>query len=157
VKLFGTRHEQLLADALNEAVYRLWSNIDGYDAAKGSLARYLLTIARNCAIGELRARAARARLVPPDELDHLAREPQRDASRGITEQQRSLLGDLMACVALLPKMQQQIVLADLQADGAADTDHLVALLGTSRNAIWAARSKAHKRLQQLLRERGHAF
>jgi RNA polymerase sigma-70 factor (ECF subfamily) len=89
--------EEIVADAFT----RLWRSADRYDAARGSVAAWLVTIARNRAIDRLRTRRARhetSRTVEPETLGLVAvagDDPERAASRAeYRENVRSALNAL---------------------------------------------------------------
>ncbi len=51
------RSEELAQDVMQDAFVKIWKNIDGYDASKGTLFTWILNIARNTAIDRVRSQS----------------------------------------------------------------------------------------------------
>jgi RNA polymerase sigma-70 factor (ECF subfamily) len=49
------RSEEVAADVLQDAFVKIWRNIDGYHAGKGTLFTWILNVARNTAIDKIRS------------------------------------------------------------------------------------------------------
>ncbi len=48
--------EDVANDVLQEAFVKIWKNIDGYDASKGSIFTWMMNICRNTSIDEVRSK-----------------------------------------------------------------------------------------------------
>lgn len=122
------------ADVAQEAFARAWRHAGNYDARRGSVPAWLLTITRNVALDLLRAR--RARPVDPVEpatidLTSLAAGPAELAERG-EDVQRAV-----DALAVLPEEQRRaLLLAALGARTAREIGELEAIpLGTAKTRI----------------------
>lgn len=65
LRIVGNR--QVAEELLQETFFQVWRGAATYDAARGGVASWLLTIARNRGIDELRRRAREPHLAPPSE------------------------------------------------------------------------------------------
>lgn len=154
LKVFGEQNRPVAEDALSEASYRICQKIDHFDPTRGMLQSYFARIAHNAAIDSLRKRTISGfdRLIAPEHLGALH-------TKHLAEQTATpkspFLGDLMRAVAQLSPLQQDIVIADLQAGDRAPAHQLAARFNTTKRSIYSNRSKAMKKLQKLLAQAGH--
>jgi RNA polymerase sigma-70 factor (ECF subfamily) len=127
----------LAEDIAQQSFVRAWQHADAYDARRGSVAAWLLTISRNQAIDAARAR----RSVPtdPDAIVALMGSTGEDASDGAL----SHPGDsaaLLGAVRLLPEEQRRAVVlaavAGRTAQEVADAEGIP--LGTAKTRIRTA-------------------
>ncbi len=102
-----TRERTAAEDLLQEAFLRLWRSADSYDPSRGSLGNWLLTVARNLALDQLRSKGEQQRkrenpvevlppqIVPPQTeewLDERRRAKQvRDLMEGLPASQKQAL------------------------------------------------------------------
>jgi RNA polymerase sigma-70 factor (ECF subfamily) len=96
------RRRDLAEEVLQEAFVSAWRNAADYDASRGRVMTWLVTIARNRALDELR-RHQRAALVPGVDLDQLPDEAAEE-SYGPAESRA-----LAACLDALPDGQRRSV------------------------------------------------
>lgn len=148
--------QQEIEDALSRASMRVWRSGKSYDPGRGTLAAWLYVIARNCArtvlevkrrdsgitfVADLDAAAsASATMVQPDTRDHPG---------------DNFAEDVRGCIESLAPQQRAVLLADLAAGGAADTEVLAEQLGTSRNSVYVSRNNGRKALRAALLALGH--
>jgi RNA polymerase sigma-70 factor (ECF subfamily) len=122
------------ADVAQEAFVRAWRHAGAYDARRGSVPTWLLTITRNLALDHLRARRARpVDPVEPDSIDlaALVAGPAELAQRGDD------VARAAAALAELPEEQRRaLVLAALGGRTAREVGELEAIpLGTAKTRI----------------------
>lgn len=151
--------DQIRADELEDVVWiaahKAWKGIEQYDDRKASLGTWFVAIARNAAIDYLRGRSTEEAepLADPAEF---ADPWTAEADAEETPKQRKLRKTLDELLARLPRLQGEVMLADLAANGAADSHRLAARLGSTVPAIQTARSKARRTLRDELTRRGFA-
>jgi RNA polymerase sigma factor (sigma-70 family) len=92
-------------DVAQEALLRVWRHADAFDARRGSVTTWVLTITRNLAIDALRAR--RSVTVAPDELADLPLTSEPDPAQ-VTVLHDDI-GRLRAALARLPVEQRRAV------------------------------------------------
>jgi DNA-directed RNA polymerase specialized sigma24 family protein len=68
-----------------------------------------------------------------------------------------LLADLQTCIAQLPRLQQAVLRADLEAGTAMPAGELAARLGTTPNSIYVSRLKGRQGLRIAMQAMGHSF
>ena len=107
--------------------------------------------ARNVLVAELRREAVNQQMLAPALLGQFQQPEEPPAP------DQGLLLEVLACVRQLPEQQQRIILADLRLGGPTPAAELAAGLGTKPATIYAARSKALKKLRQLLADQGRTF
>lgn len=148
--------QQEIEDALSRASLRVWRAGKSYDPTRGSLAAWLYVISRNCARRVLQLKRRDAGYAYLDELDSsVAVAPSlADADDAEVPVDR-LAADVSFCIESLPPQQRAVLLADLAAGGAADTEVLADQLGTSRNSIYVSRNNGRKALRAALLALGH--
>ena len=122
------------ADVAQEAFVRAWRHAGAYDARRGSVPTWLLTITRNLALDHLRARRARpVDPVEPDTIDLTAASPGPDelAVRGDEVVRAS------AALRQLPEDQRRaLLLAALGGRTAREVGEIEAIpLGTAKTRI----------------------
>ena len=103
-RVVGGRDEA--EDVVHDAFVTVWRKIDKFDAERGALRAWLMTVVRNRAIDRVRARRASIDLDDADERSLLRTGPNptwEDALR------RSSAGELQAAMADLPDEQRQAV------------------------------------------------
>lgn len=128
-------------DVTQEIFFQLWRNPDGFSFSRGALGTWLLVVARNRAIDQLRQRR------PTEPVDEVviasATNLQSEAERGIMMQRvRGILGDL-------PQEQQQSVQLAF-FDGLSHSEIAERTgqpLGTVKTRIRSALSSLRKRLE----------
>jgi RNA polymerase sigma factor (sigma-70 family) len=127
-------HDAALAeDVAQEAFVRAWKSAPTYDARRGSLVTWLLTITRNVAIDAMRAR--RDTPASPEILDevisHSLRDPTGAHADRLVAQQA-----LRALMATYPDQARAVVLAVLGGCTAQQvSDHEGIPLGTAKTRI----------------------
>jgi len=138
-----------------DGAFNVWHHADRFDESEGTLEAWFLVIAIRAAVNIIRG-----------EKRHRHQDLQYDPSYdpvswgGGTTTTRSaqksrLIHDLNEAIARLPRLQREIILADLAAeDGKADARRLAKRLGSTKNAVYAARSKALVSLQRSLSAEG---
>lgn len=143
-------------DAINQAAFRVWSRIGDFDPTRSTLGQWFFLITRNALITSLRAHAADRliEMVSSDALDGRPATRSKSGRDGVQEKER-LLSDLAQCVDALGPMQRDIVLADLAAGGPVEAETLAARWSTTPGSIWSSRHRAHQRLRECLRQKGH--
>lgn len=96
-------------DLVQETFLRAWNRVQGFDARKGSLAPWLMAIARNRAIDYLRATGPRARnTVELDETGHPALSANMEQEALLSDNHRRLRA---AMLRLLPDQNRALQLA----------------------------------------------
>lgn len=141
-------------EVMSAMLIRVWNAAPRYDATKGSLRSWVAVIARNCALRLLERRRGSAVRNEPD-LDQFVLPGPAIASPS-AERQR-LLSDLHACIDELPRLQRAVLIADLEAGGAAPAEPLARAHGTTANSIYVSRQKARKALRHAMARLGHAI
>jgi RNA polymerase sigma-70 factor (ECF subfamily) len=101
------RNDALAQDLTQECFLRVWTNIGGYEPEKGSLAPWILTVARNRALDHLRSSGHRMSMAAQDSelLERMVRnEAERDPAleAGRADAVRQAFGKL-------PASQQQVL------------------------------------------------
>ncbi len=144
--------------ALNLALLNLWHAVERFDKKKGSLRALFVTIAQNAAVDIVRGELDRwehERFFQDGE-DPPWEQPETDAtpSEPSAEQAR-LTKDLGEVLTSLRPLERKIADADALAGGEAETERLVKEFGSTKGAIWAARSSGRKKIREGMRLRGH--
>jgi RNA polymerase sigma-70 factor (ECF subfamily) len=96
-------------DVVQDAFYRVWRQAAAYDQSRGRLSTWLLNIARNLCIDELRRRAVRPQLVTGNDVEEqmgaVAAPPEMDpAEQAWLAQRRAAV---TAALAALPQPQRE--------------------------------------------------
>ncbi len=134
-------------DVAQEALLRAWRHAPVFDARRGSVENWVLTIARNLAIDTLRKR--RVVTINPDELVALA-----NASSGASPEDladiRSVAVTIRRALDAIPSEQRRaVLLASLYGRTALEISELEGVpLGTSKTRIRAGLIKLRAILEQ---------
>ena len=151
--------EQIPADELEAvlwtAAYKAWKGIGSFDDRKASLGTWFVAIAKNAAIDYLRQRPVEDVTLLDDPAE-FADPWTGDVPDEEAPKQKKLRKALDELLAKLPRLQREVMVADLAADGAADSHLLAERLESTVPAIQTARSKARKTLRNELARRGLA-
>ncbi len=147
-----------LDDAMSKATYKAWNAADSYDPAKGSLRAWFYVIARNAGVEILRDRKRRRWETRGEAVEELgtaaatavADDPDTDEAPAPSR----FLEVLRNCIKKLPRLQRNIIEADLLTGDVADAGELAHRFKTTKNSIYASRSMARKALKGLLVEQG---
>lgn len=150
-----------LEEAFCRTVEKVWRYAARFDDRKGTLASWLIRIARNCAVSILNRERER------DEHE-MQYDPEYDPADDPTLSQvaeefnadpratQRLFNDLEDVIRKLPPLQQAIVRADLaSSDGKADSQRLADQHGSTKNSIEVSRNKARATIEAELVKRGH--
>ncbi|MBP8299519.1 MAG: sigma-70 family RNA polymerase sigma factor [Planctomycetes bacterium] len=143
-----------IEEAMSVMTVSIWHAAARFDSQKGTLRAWALVIARNCALRLLEVRR-RTILRSESDLDLLAaKSTQRHPP---TAERLRLLADLQTCIAQLPRLQQAVLRADLEAGTAMPAGELAARLGTTPNSIYVSRLKGRQGLRIAMQAMGHSF
>lgn len=132
----------------------IWHAAIRFDEAKGTLRAWAFVIARNCALRILQTRR-RTILRSESDLDLIAAKT--TVRHPPTAERLRMLADLQACIAKLPRLQQAVIRADLEAGNAMPAEELATRLGTTPNSIYVSRLKGRQGLRAAMQALGHAF
>ena len=102
VRVVGGREEA--EDVVHDAFVAVWRKIDRFDATRGSLRAWLMTVVRNRAIDRIRARRTTIDVDDADERSLLRTGPNPTWEAALT---RASAGDLRAAMASLPDEQRR--------------------------------------------------
>jgi RNA polymerase sigma-70 factor, ECF subfamily len=107
LRMLGTA--EAAEDVVQDAFYRVWRQAAAYDASRGRLSTWLMNIARNLCIDELRRRAVRPQLaVGPEteeQVDMVAAPPETDPAEQLWVTQRRAA--VATALANLPAPQRE--------------------------------------------------
>jgi RNA polymerase sigma-70 factor (ECF subfamily) len=101
-RVVGRREEA--EDVVHDAFVAVWRKIDRFDAERGSLRAWLMTVVRNRAIDRVRARRTSIDVDDADERSLLRTGPNPTWEAAVT---RSVSGDLRIAMATLPDEQRR--------------------------------------------------
>lgn len=104
VRVVGSREEA--EDIVHEAFVAVWRKIDRFDADRGALRAWLMTVVRNRAIDRVRARRPKMDLDDADERSLLRTGPNPTWEAALA---RASASDIQAALASLPDEQRQAV------------------------------------------------
>lgn len=156
----GSRTD-LADEAFNIALAKVWNKAGVYDESKGPLGAWFLRIAVNTLIDLARKeKRHRHKQIKEDSLIEEAKASDAEelspkAAKAAERKRRDNQAAIRQVVESLPPQQQAIVWADTaHPDGQVPVAELAERLGTSENAIKAARSKARATLKKELARRG---
>jgi RNA polymerase sigma factor (sigma-70 family) len=132
-----TRDDVLAEDVAQEALLRAWRHASAYDARRGSVVTWLLTITRNLAIDQVRVRRPIA-VDPAVLLENMA--PAANAGPAEAAEIMDEVGRLRVAILTLPVEQQRaIVLAGVLGLSGREVAELEDIpLGTAKTRIRAA-------------------
>ncbi|MGI8999386.1 MAG: RNA polymerase sigma factor [Candidatus Limnocylindria bacterium] len=102
LRVVGSREEA--EDVVHDAFVAVWRKIDRFDADRGALRAWLMTVVRNRAIDTVRARRASIDVDDADERSLLRTGPNPTWEAALT---RASAGDLRTAMASLPDEQRQ--------------------------------------------------
>ncbi len=102
LRVVGSREDA--EDVVHDAFVAVWRKIDRFDAERGALRAWLMTVVRNRAIDRVRARRASIDLDDADERSLLRTGPNPTMEEALT---RASAGDLRAAMASLPDDQRR--------------------------------------------------
>ena len=121
-------------DAAQEAFVRIWRHAGGFDARRGSVAPWVLTIARNAAIDAARLRRAVA--VDPAALDALAGPSAGHATADVTEDGIEVDRVLRALRDVPMEQRRSVLMATFYGRTAAEIAEIESIpLGTAKTRI----------------------
>jgi RNA polymerase sigma-70 factor, ECF subfamily len=103
-RVVGKREEA--EDVVHDAFVAVWRKIDRFDAQRGSLRGWLMTVVRNRAIDRVRARRTTVDVDDADERSLLRTGPNPTWEEAL---QRASASDLRASIASLPEEQRRAV------------------------------------------------
>ncbi len=157
-KYTGVLERNDIEDVLSIALFCIWRKRDTFDSSRGTLRSWFFRIADNAARDVLRHGWQKARQLEvaaePTRLAEFA-QPSHNGDRTherTTPQQM----EIREIVAMLPKPQQSIVLADaLCREGVASSQLLSEELGIPPSTVRVYRKRAMDAIRAELRERGH--
>lgn len=104
LRVLGDREEA--EDVVHDAFVAVWRKIDRFDAARGSLRAWLMTVVRNRAIDRVRARRTTMDVDDADERSLLRSGPNPTWEAAL---QRTSAGDVRAALDSLPDEQRRAV------------------------------------------------
>ena len=102
LRIVGGREEA--EDVVHDAFVAVWRKIDRFDAERGALRSWLMTVVRNRAIDRVRARRASIDLDDADERSLLRTGPNPTLDAALS---RASAGDVRAAMAALPDEQRR--------------------------------------------------
>ena len=144
---------------VQQLLWKLWNRSDLYDAGKGTLGPWLVRIADNATkdlikgVGRKRMRRA----LQDDSDVFEAIESPSEASSVPSPRQAEWLKALDEVRRALPSRQQEVIDADIAANGKAESERLAERLGISKGAVEVARSKAWSKIREEFKRRGLAL
>ena len=104
LRVVGSREEA--EDVVHEAFVAVWRKIDRFDAERGALRAWLMTVVRNRAIDRVRARRPRMDLDDADERSLLRTGPNPTWEAALA---RASAAEIQAALGALPDEQRQAV------------------------------------------------
>jgi len=135
----------LAEDIAQEAFVRAWRNAAAFDARRGSVASWLLTVTRNLAIDALRLR--RAEPVDPDALVALHLPSREAAPPDVTTAREDATRLAVALRALPIEQRRAVVLAGIGGRTAREVAEIENVpLGTAKTRIRSAMAKLRESL-----------
>jgi RNA polymerase sigma factor (sigma-70 family) len=150
-----------LDEAFCRIVEKVWRYAARFDDRKGTLASWLIRIARNCAVSILSREQERDQHERQYDPEY---DPAEDPSLGSAAEEvdveprttQRLFKDLEDAIRKLPPLQQAIIRADLAAaDARADSQRLADQHDSTKNSIEVSRNKARATIEAELIKRGH--
>lgn len=159
-KRYGRRIDaEEIETVVQQLLWKLWNRPDIYDVKKGALGPWLVRIADNATKdlikGVGRKRMRRAMQDDPEQFEAI--ESPIEESSGPSPRLAEWLKALEEVRRALPPRQQEVIDADIAADGKAESERLAERLGISKGAVEVARSKAWSRIREEFKRRGLAL
>lgn len=136
-------------DIVQEAAARLLNSPKKFDFARGKLAKYFFGMCVKVA-QEWARKAERLQKLESQEADGASLEEISDQTPVSQRASEEEVAALRRAIAKLPKPLRVVIEADLEAGGTAETGLLAAKLGISKTLLWKRRSRARRRLRELL-------
>lgn len=133
-------------------IERVWEFGSGYDPSLGTLRGWVSVIARNLAIHHLKARHRLRGLEQTTEMDHVAEHTRAEVP--VTERTKLVI-DAHECLRRLPRLQREVLKADLELGDSASARELAQRLRTTPGSIYVSRLKGRRSLLRELRKLGH--
>ena len=118
----------------------------------GTLRGWVSVIARNLAIHHLKARHRLRGLEQTTEMDHVAEHTRAEVP--VTERTKLVI-DAHECLRRLPRLQREVLKADLELGDSASARELAQRLRTTPGSIYVSRLKGRRSLLRELRKLGH--
>lgn len=151
----GLLTEQDAEEVIQTAVFKVWSKASTFDDKKGGLGGWFYIIARRSAIDLLRGLPS-----GEDRPVELSIDPSfaprtpafLDDAEDLTPE---IVKVLLEEIETMGEKQKQIIRADLEAGGKADTEFLAYRLGLTKQHVHSYRNKAHTALKKRLARRGY--
>jgi RNA polymerase sigma-70 factor (ECF subfamily) len=151
----GVLDESEVDQVVLDAAFAIWRNASKFERSRGGLGGWFMSIALRAAVDILRGEHR-------DRYHELGFDPAYvplswgGGTTTTSGRQGQLIVALNEAIARLPRLQREVIRADLAADGQADSSRLARRLGSTEGSVYAARSKAHAALYTMLSEKGHA-
>ena len=130
-------------DILQETFLKILKHLDTFDPAKGNLAAYCMTVAKNVAFEHMR-RASRMERTADLYERELDREPQQERDMALSE--------MMKAIDQLPESERAVI--RLLSEGMALKD-IAEALGVTRVAVYSRLSRARRSVTAKLGLSGH--
>lgn len=151
---FGGRMDCTELDGvINHAAYQAWSRVEIFDESRGELGAWFFVIARNYARTVCKQDQHRLHYLEGVDTGASLYPVHTEGGEPSRQPDRFALG-LRACIAQLPRMQQQVIQADLRSGDVANAAELALEFKTSTNSIYVSRSNARKALKKGLEAMG---
>jgi RNA polymerase sigma-70 factor (ECF subfamily) len=134
-------------EVAQEALVRVWRHASVFDARRGSVAAWVLTITRNLVIDALRLR--RATPTDPDQLIGLGLVGTERSPEESAETSASVAGVRQALLTLPPEQRRALVLASFYGRTALEISEAESIpLGTAKTRIRAGMAKVRAALAE---------
>jgi RNA polymerase sigma-70 factor (ECF subfamily) len=150
LRMLGNR--EAAEELVQEAFLRAWRQIATYQPSLGRVSNWLLGIARNLAIDEMRRRGARPQTVSNDESDdqitQLAASRDEDPAEQVQASARS--AEIRRALDALPPAQREVM--ELAYYGGLTQSEIAARLGDPLGTVKTRMRLATQKLRDLLRE-----
>jgi RNA polymerase sigma-70 factor, ECF subfamily len=149
-------HDAAAAEEITqEAFLRLWQHASTFDAGRGTLRTWLLRIAHNLALNEVRRRQSRPQSANGDEIQSVVmqlpdRDPTGDPVLAATMRERAAI--VQQCMAELPNAQRQAIALAFY-DGLSQSE-IAERLGEPLGTVKARIRRGMQRLRELLAAAG---
>ena len=134
-------------EVLQEAWLQAWNRVDSYDAGRGAVIAWLLTLVRSRAIDRLRSRASRQRVeqaIAEDPPPRVVEEAQ------VAVEHRQLHERVMAALAALGPQQRQVL--ELAYFGGLSQTEIASRLGAPLGTVKSWARQGLLRLRELVPE-----